>query len=125
MLGAAFAALGVLLIAVLPVAALLRAGIAAGWLLYVGRDLAGFQRAWRRYRCVAVDGELGLRLLDAGGNWHSAEVLPGSVVLRRFAWLRIRDDAGVVFAEPLEGRCRESPQWRRLQVIWRHIGAAT
>ena len=125
MLGVALAAAGILLIATLPVAPWLRAAAAAGWLLYARRDLAGLLRGYGRYRRVAIDQDRRLRLLDTDGSWLDARALPGSVVLRRCAWLRIRDHTGLVYAEPLTGSCRGNPEWRRLQVIWRHVGAAT
>jgi len=61
--------------------------------------------------------------LDADGNWHPARLLPGSMLLRRVGWIRWDDGCGRQYAELLRGRSRESDDWRRLQVIWRHIGA--
>ncbi len=121
----ALATIGLLLIVTMPATAFVRAAAAAAWLLLCVRDLAGFRRGYGRYRRLVIDQERQIGLLDGDGNWRAARILPGSIVLRRYAWLRIRDEDGVVFAEPVRGRCRGNPQWRRLQVLWRHVGAAS
>ena len=54
----------------------------------------------------------------------AAAAVTGSLLLRRTAWIRIQSERGEVFAELLRGKCRRSVNWRRLHVIWRHIGAA-
>jgi hypothetical protein len=74
----------------------------------------------RRLR-MSAGGEL--LLLDPLGNWHTARLLPGSVLLRRIGWIRLETGIGQRCAELVRGSCRESDDWRRLQVIWRHIGA--
>lgn len=62
-------------------------------------------------------------VLGTHGLWLRARLLPGSIVLRRLAWLRIDvEGKGAVF-ELVRGDCREGQDWRRLQVIWQHIGA--
>ena len=124
-LALAFAGVGLLLIAMMPAGAFVRGAAAAAWLLVCVRDITGFRRGYGRYRRLSIDQDRQLRLLDVGGNWRPARVLPGSIVLRRYAWLRICDDEGLVFAEPVRGRCRANPEWRRLQVLWRHVGAAS
>ena len=47
------------------------------------------------------------------------------LVADRIGWLHLKTADGKQFAELICGDCRESDDWRRLQVIWRHIGAAT
>jgi hypothetical protein len=61
----------------------------------------------------------------SGQEWVSGELLSGSIVHRRFAWIRVRSNCGLLITEFLRGDARASPEWRRLQVIWRHIGAQT
>ena len=76
--------------------------------------------------CAAIrltsDGSAGI---DPGdGNWVTAELEPGSIVLRRLAWLRLRTADGRLITELLRGDARQCRDWRRLQVIWRHFGAS-
>lgn len=124
-LALALSAIGLLLIVMMSAGVLVRGVAAATWLLVCVRDLTRFRRGYRRYRRLSIDQDRRLHLLDVDGNWRPARILPGSIVLRRYAWLRIRDDEGTVFAEPVRGRCRRDPGWRRLQVLWRHVGAAS
>ncbi|MBT8087186.1 MAG: hypothetical protein KJO46_04090, partial [Gammaproteobacteria bacterium] len=62
-------------------------------------------------------------LLDRNGQWRPAEVLPGSLLLRHYGWIRLKPRHGRRFAALFRGHCRQSADWRRLQVIWRHVGA--
>ena len=97
---------------------------AAGlWLVASGYDIDRLWRAYRRYRSLRLDCEGRLELRNRRGEWRAARLLPGSLVLRHFGWIRVRDEHGAVFAEPVRGRCRDSRDWRRLQVLWRHVGA--
>ncbi len=120
--GMVFAVLGVVLILTLPLhAAALIAG-SVGWLLLCARELVvagqGFSYCCRLR--IAVDGHI--LLLDPDGVWQPARLLSGSAVLRRVGWILFETSEGRQFAELVRGRCRESDDWRRLQVIWRHIG---
>lgn len=92
----------------------------AGWSV---REQLQLRRAYRNYSRLRVCADGELRVLDGDGNWQLARLLEGSVLLRRIGWIRIGTSAGCVFAELLTGRCEQSPDWRRLQVIWRHVGA--
>jgi len=122
--GMVFAVLGVVLILTLPLhAAALIAG-SVGWLLLCARELVvagqGFSYCCRLR--IAVDGDI--LLLDPDGVWQPARLLSGSAVLRRVGWILFETSEGRQFAELVRGRCRQSDDWRRLQVIWRHIGGA-
>lgn len=90
------------------------------WLAWSGRELVLLWRAQRRcsgYR-LAAGGEL--QIWGAGGA-RPASLMPGSVVLHEIAWLRIRDEQGRVWGELIRGKHRESEEWRRFQVIFRHL----
>lgn len=121
--GAAFCAVGVSVTLAMPLhPAVLIVG-SAGWLALCAWELIKMCRGHalcRRLR-MSVGGEL--LLLDPLGIWHTARLLPGSVLLRRVGWIRLETGIGRRCAEPVRGSCRESDDWRRLQVIWRHIGA--
>ncbi len=118
--GFAWAAMltGGLLIALLPVVLPVRLVLAASWftagLLEVRAMALGMARV-ERIR-ITFDGRVsGL----AEGAVEPLQVLPGSVVLARLAWLRIRFADGLSYGELLAGDPRTSPAWRRLQLVWR------
>jgi hypothetical protein len=54
-------------------------------------------------------------------------MLSGGVLLSELGWIRLSvvlpDGRKLVLGEFVRGNARESADWRRLQVIWRHIGA--
>ncbi len=114
---------GLLVIVTLPLAPAWRWACAAAWLaasvLRLARLLWGFARC-DRIRLVA-DGSLAVTRVR--GPAVPARLLPGSVVLSSLAWLRIGFDDGGDSVELLAGDARKSDAWRRLQVIWRHLGA--
>lgn len=120
--GAVFALLGVAVILTLPLPAAVLIAASAGWLFVCARELvvAGRGFSYCRGLRIAVDGDI--VLLDPDGVWQPARLLPGSVVLRHVGWILFETNEGRQFAELVRGRCRESNDWRRLQVIWRHIG---
>ena len=70
---------------------------------------------------VGADGSLVIERAD--GCLHAASLCGGSFAVQRFAWLRVSPSNGAPYAELLRGNERESEEWRRFQVIWRHIGA--
>jgi hypothetical protein len=122
--GAGLGACGLVAIASLPWSPLVLTALAAVWLGWSGWELLRLHRAWadcQGFR-ISADGEASV--LGADGRWCPATVLDGSVLLRRCGWVRLQTGSGPAFAEPLRGSCRESRDWRRLQVIWRHVGAA-
>lgn len=84
-------------------------------------------RLRRGFRCcreirLASDGSALLR--DEDGRWVVASLRSGSLVLPRLAWLRLRTVSGVLVTELVCGDSRTGQDWRRLQVIWRHIGGS-
>ena len=121
--GAGFAGIGVLVIVSMRLHPLALVAASGCWLVVCSwewrRILCGFSEC-QRLRFMA-DGAV--MLLDPNGHWHPARLLPGSVLLRHAGWLLLEAGRGRRFAEPVRGRCRQSNDWRRLQVIWRHVGA--
>lgn len=121
--GAALAIVGNVLIASLPFDPIARLLLAGGWSAFCGFEWRRVRRGFsdcRRLRLMA-DGKAMQQ--DPDGHWHAARVLPGSVVLRHAGWLVLELAEGRRSVQPLRGHCRESNDWRRLQVIWRHVGA--
>ena len=104
----------------LPVSGLLMASV--GWLLLCTWEIVVACRRFRGCRCLRLFAGGEILLLDAAGTWRPARLSSGSVVSRRIGWILVETRQGRRFAGLFRGRCRESDDWRRLQVIWRHIG---
>ncbi len=93
------------------------------WLLFSGRELVVIASGYRRIRRIRFFSNGDIELGSYNGDWQSARLVNGSVVLDGFAWLRIEDCDGRRSVELLRGTSRKNEEWRRLQVIWRHLGA--
>ena len=121
--GLLLAALGVLLAVHVEVGTSARAVLALVWLCTVGRELWCLLRAFKRVGKLRLypGGRVEIQRRDGGAQ--AARLAAGSIVLPGLAWLRVRTGDGLRFAELLQGNSRESEEWRRFQVIWRHIGA--
>jgi hypothetical protein len=114
---------GLVLILVLPLhpAAILAASSA--WVGLSAHELRVLARGFKASRRLRMTEAGSLLRLDDQGHWRSVRLLAGSIVLPGLAWIRFETGRGLRSAELLCGSCRESNDWRRLQVIWRHIGA--
>lgn len=121
--GVVFAGTGLFMILAMPYPVLFMLPAAVAWLGLAVHEIIMLRRAYARYCALEFDNNEDIRLLDSDGRWHAARLLPGSLLLRRAGWLRIRDPSGLSFGEPVRGSCRDSREWRRLQLIWRHVGA--
>ncbi len=123
--GVMFSGIGVVLILRLPLPpfALLLGSVA--WLVHSVWELRQIGRDYGRYRRLRLAADGGILLLDIDGNWHTGRFSPGSILLRRVGWIRVKHSEGRTSAMLFRGSCRESHDWRRLQVIWRHIGAVS
>ena len=122
LVGLACALLGAAMIAWLPTSVTSRALGSIGWFFWSGRELLTYWRVYGRWSGlrVAADGTIDVQ---GGGRHVAARVLPGSVVLANVAWLRIQADNGDQWGELMAGNHRESEEWRRFQVIFRHLNA--
>ncbi len=121
--GTLFGVSGLVVVAVLPIGIGWVVLVAVAWSAFCATELLILVRAYRA--CVAVtlhaDGSVEIERTD--GVHGSGRLLPGSVVLRRWAWLRIGLPAAPAWAEPLGSRRQDREQWRRFQVICRHLTA--
>jgi hypothetical protein len=114
---------GVLVILLLPTDLWMRLAACVIWVVTSVREHRQLQRGWADCRALRFTANGELTVLGADQTWRAARRETGSVLLRKLGWIRLRDHRGVVFGELLSGDDRASPDWRRLQVIWRHVGA--
>lgn len=117
------AALGLAVIISVPVGVGWRGAACVLWLLFCRHELTIIRRAYARFERIRVDCSGAVELFTFGGQRHTAVLLPGSVLLPRCGWLRFELENGCKFGELVRGDSSNNKQWRRLQVIWRHLGA--
>lgn len=103
---------------------LLRVVAAACWLAFSCRELLVISAAYKHCRRIRVSSGGAVEIVGQEGSWRAATLQSGSVVLSELAWLRIETDDGRKVVELLRGNCRKNKEWRRLQVIWRHLGGS-
>ena len=122
--GRLLAAAGLVLILTMPVAASLRFAACLLWLAWSWHELRRYHLGYAKYCGIRVRAGVDFQLRNDRHEWVPARLLTGSVLLQRFGWLYLKTADGSQFAELVRGDCRKSDDWRRLQVIWRHVGAA-
>ena len=125
--GLALALAGLPLILILRVPLEIRIIGSIVWLGSAASELARLRRAWNSCQAMRFFADGTIEVLIPGQIWQPASLLPGGVLLRQLGWIRLSvtlpTGQKLVLGEFLRGNGRESPDWRRLQVIWRHIGA--
>ncbi len=121
--GLAFALVGVAIIAYLPLALQWRAAGAAAWLSASAFEWILVARAYRDSRSYTVFADGSIDIESAGGARMAAVFAAGSVVLPGIAWLRLRAADGRQWGELIRGNSGEDEDWRRFQVICRHVAA--
>ena len=121
--GVAATVIGLVTILVLSLPPVWRALAALVWLLLNGRELFLIAKAHKRCRRIRIGQGGDVELLAPDGNWTQARLVSGSVVLRKIAWLRFETQNGRRSAELMCCKYAQNKEWRRLQVIWRHLGA--
>jgi hypothetical protein len=115
---------GLALVPFVAVAPVLKIALAVAWAGLCGREWWVLRRAYASGGVlrIASGGQVERQRRD--GTWEPAKLCAGSVVLPRIAWLRVAPRSGPPYAELVRPGSDRSEDWRRLQVIWRHIGAA-
>jgi hypothetical protein len=116
-------AIGLVLLTTLPITLLWRALANVAWLLVNVRQLLVIAKGYKCCQRIRIEHDGSVTLQAADGCWFPATLIPGSVVLPKVAWLRFRAEDGQQFAELICEKSTRNKDWRRLQVIWRHIGA--
>ncbi len=108
----------------MPVTWAYRISLAIAWGYAGVRQIRQFLSAYRKCTTILIAADGYAALIGYGGTIRRARLLPGSLVLRRIAWLRLGPDSGPAYGELLVGDPGRSNCWRQLQVLWRHLGAA-
>jgi len=125
--GALLALAGVPLIIVLPVASELRVAALLLWLALAVQELTRVRSAWHVCHALRFSADGTVVVLMPGQIWQPACLLSGGILLRKIGWIRLSvalpTGQTLVLGELLCGDSRESADWRRLHVIWRHVGA--
>ncbi len=91
------------------------------WAVFSCRELVLLRRGWQRCRGVRLLANGDVEIRSGNGAWEQARLEDGSVLLRRFGWLRLSTNDGTGVQELICGCCRGDRDWRRLHVIWRHV----
>jgi hypothetical protein len=121
--GAVFFVTGLVIVAALPMAAPWKGVLAFAFSVLSAAELAILLRAYRACVLLTLHADGSVEIEAADGGRREARLLPGSVVLRQWAWLRIRSPAAPAWAELLTPGAQDREQWRRFQVICRHLTA--
>ena len=109
---------GSAMIVALPVSAVLRSLLLVAWVVECTREWRALLRGGRRIRALRLDCEGRVTGVGADGRHEPLELLAGSMVLARFAWLRLRFTDGSRHGELIAGDAGTDPAWHRLQLIW-------
>jgi hypothetical protein len=115
---------GCLLLLALPVPLPFEAMIGALWSASSWLELAALARGMGRIDRIRITPAGEVRAIAPDGGRQAVEVLPGSVVLERGAWLRLRFPDGCEAREWLSPRAAETEAWRLLQLAWRQRGGS-
>lgn len=97
-------------------------GIAA-WGMLGAHDLWHIAFGYKRCERIRVHHDGRVQVWEPNGRCATATLGAGSVVTSGLAWLRIRLADGGHYRLLLRRKAAENNDWRRLQVIWRHLGA--
>ena len=115
--------IGVAVLLSLPLSVLVRTLASLLWLAMAFVQLRNLRLGYASTLSIRLHEDGGVEVRDEHQQWLPGSLLTGSIVLARLAWLRVRLDNGQEIAELVRCDARESHDWRRLQVIWRHVGA--
>ena len=115
---------GLAFLPLLAVSGPVKALLAAGWSALCGFQWLGLRQGYAASGVLRVAAGGLVERQSPDGSWQPARLCAGSVVLARIAWLRIDGPGLRPYAELVGARSQPSEDWRRLQVIWRHIGGA-
>lgn len=112
------------LIVALPVAPAWSGACLVLWAVLSGLELKASVTGMTRIERLRLDAGGQLVALSRDGAAEALTLLSGSMVLARFAWLRVRFADGSSYGELLLAAGCPADEWRRLQLIWRQRSSA-
>ncbi len=121
--GAGALACGALAIATLPAGVPWKTLGVLAWCLVGSRDLWLIASGYKRCERIRLHHDRSIQAFSSDGQCVAATLCAGSVVTNGFAWLRIEIAGGRRCGLLLRRKAAKNKDWRRLQVIWRHLGA--
>jgi hypothetical protein len=121
--GAILGASGLVMISALPFGRLVLGWLLAGWSLASAAGLRRAARAGRARGSLVINADGEVRIAGHGMRHDVGYLLPGSLVVPAAAWLRIEAPVGTRWNELILGCRQDREQWRRFQVICRHLTA--
>ena len=116
--GCAALLVGLLLLIRLPLSVPIRLPLCALWIIGSIRELSRQSRGFDRIKAIRLEVG-GATVIDRLGIQAPVQIMSGSVVLPRLAWLRLRWPDGLICGELLRGDPAVCRQWRHLQILWR------
>ena len=114
---------GALAIASLPAWVAWKSFGLVAWSIAGGRDLWLIALGYKQCVRIRLHYDGSVQAFSSRGHSVAATLRAGSVVTTGFAWLRIEPADGRPFGLLLRRKAAQNKDWRRLQVIWRHLGA--
>ena len=121
--GTLLAVAAMLLAVLLPVSSAWRAVSIAVCASLGGAEIRRLAAAYRDFGAYRVAADGSVTALGREGREVSGRLLPGSLVLARFGWLRIATLQGSAWAELVVRDGQAVGEWRRLRVVCRHLSA--
>ena len=115
---------GFVLIVHLPFAPVWRALIVILWFADGCREMVKMTTGMARVVLLKLDASGRILAADSEGEFQELTLLTGSMVLRRFAWLRLRFPDNSNYAELFSGDQAKDEHWQRFQLIWQQSGGA-
>ncbi len=111
--------IGAALLAVTSLPPLSRFLLLVLWLVDCGWALRRLRQGWRKAGRLRLTSDGQVQLVADGISPVCVSLRTGSVVMRRFAWLRFARPGGPVRAELFLAAYSESRAWQGFQLIWR------
>jgi len=110
---------GVAIILSMPLPSILKLLASGMWLAGNIRQCRGLLRGAARIQYYSMEALDCLAGVAPDGRQQVLKLLEGSMVLRRFAWFRVRFPDGSNYVELLPRTVARDRDWQRLQLIWR------
>jgi len=115
---------GIAIILYLPLSLFLRCVICIVWSADCVHELRRMRRGSARISRLQLDANGDIFATRPDGRSEYLVLLPGSLVLSRLAWFRLRFTDGCICAELMLGDPIRDPRWQRLQLIWQQSRTA-